>query len=347
MSPRILTFYAQFTLGTLALTSLSSCGKVFLQATTGEDTSASSFKQDANSAFNNMKERCGGNSDEMSDTDNPFLVLNLKSFALTSKGKDNGIEYAVDLEATSYVESKGAASFNETDVKIVKITAESGGEAVTDAAINQFIRPKAERTIRKSIGQSSGTSVPVTTLQKMHKGEQSYRAYKDMFCSVSFSLGQTDDLGGQKSSLSFSNPLPVALNPKAALDTYVSELGDGKTITSEVTIKTAKDDWLPAGTKIPVTVTIKKVSTDISKLSGLPTGTKVPAITATVAYEFVTTGPKDTLTSKFGLTKRSVYYVNTETKSFAAIVNESDRVENGVTQPPVIMQPQKSSGTTK
>ena len=220
-----------------------------------------------------------------------------------------------------------------------KITANSVGVPVSQAAIDKFIKPLANSMLGQGRGRSTGSAPPSSTLLKLYKEEGQY---KGIFCGVGLGLGSSSTLGGEQTEVEYKDPLPGALNPKAALTTYESELGEGKTFKTTVVIKKAGKEWMRGGSEVPVTLTVKKISSDITKLTGLPKDMKLPALKADVAYEFVVAGPEGVLISKFGMTKRMVFFVDSERKTFAAIVTESDKQgPDKSTLPPIVLIPQE------
>ncbi|MCX6117489.1 MAG: hypothetical protein NT027_08110 [Proteobacteria bacterium] len=317
------------------LVALTGCGNIFLSMTSGGKSPAASFKLDEDSVFNDVQTRCGGTTAELSSTKTPFLVADFTSLPIVVTGKRRDIEYKVEAIAKLHVESGGPNPGSKIDTELKSITATSGGVDMVKGAIDELIRPDAEKSIAEKRGTSTSTSVPSLTIIKLGKEEG---PYKGMFCAVGFNLGQADNKGGQKGALSFDKPLPLALNPKAGIDTYSMELGEGKSFTATVTVDVAKKEGLPAGTEVPVTVTWKKISSDIKKLSGIPTTMNLPKISSDIAYEVITkTSGKHSL-AKLGMSSRRVFYVNTTEKNFAAIVEFSEKEEDATEEvPPTVL----------
>ncbi len=313
---------------------MSSCGNIFLGITGGKSGS-SNFKLDQDSVFNDVQNRCGGSASELSDTKNPFVKEKLKGLPLIVNGKRNDISYKVEVAASVDIESNSSESRSQIGAEITNITASSNGVDMIKEAIDLAIRPEAEASVAKKRGKVRGIPIPVTTTVRLNKEEG---PYKGMFCSVGFSNGQTDERGSQKTEIVFDNPLPLALNPKAGLSTYEMELGSTKSFNATVTVNKTKQPELSVGQTVPVTVTVKKISTDIKQLSNMPAGTTFPNINADIAYEVTVVTSSGVSLSKLGLTSRRAFYVNTEAKQFAAIVEFTDK-EPGDTEeyPPTIL----------
>ncbi|MCX6124730.1 MAG: hypothetical protein NTV34_08275 [Proteobacteria bacterium] len=307
--------------------------------TGGPAQGTTAFKLDDASVFNDLKGRCGFTIAEAADTKTPLFQLNLKSLPIVTKGKQDDIEYEVVVEATAKVGSQDSKSYTDVDAQLQKITANSLGVPVSQAAIDKFIKPLANSMLSQGRGRSSGSSVPSSTLLRLYREEGQY---KGIFCGVGLGLGSRSTLGGEQTEIEYKDPLPGALNPKAALSTYESELGEGKTFKTAVVVKKAGKEWMREGSEVPVTLTVKKISPDLTKLMGLPKDLNVPTIKADVAYEFVASGPEGVLISKFGMTKRMVFFVDSERKTFAAIVTESDKQgPDKSTLPPIVLIPQE------
>ncbi len=148
-------------------------------------------------------------------------------------------------------------------------------------------------------------------------------------------------MGEETGEYELAEPLPTGINPKAAVATYDLELGSSKVFTSRLTVKQAKKDWLPVGTEIVVTSTVKKTANDLSKLEGLPKTMILPKIKADAAYEISVIGAGGVPASKFGMTKKTVFYVDADAKKFSAIAlfMEPAQTDAPVKFPPVVMIP--------
>jgi hypothetical protein len=315
-------------LGSLSLTS---CGNAFLKLTAGKAPQGpESFKQDEDSVFTNLKERCGFTLAEGA----PQINLSLKSLPVVVKGKQKDIEYIVTAEVNADRLPTGEM---RQAIKILSITATSNGVPMTDAAINKVIRPIAEEQILKNNGRSSGTSPVVSELIKLTKEEGSY---KGVFCSVGLSTGFTSESGSETGATIYSAPIPTALNPTAAFATFEAELGAGRTFSTIVKVLKAKKDWPKVGTEVPVTVSVKKISSTLKDLAGLPAGMVVPSTTADLAYEIVNTTSGGVSLASIGLPKRMVFFIDTKKKNLVAVVNEQDKPVSGKTAfPPIVLLP--------
>ncbi len=317
------------------LMSLTGCGNIFLSMTSGGKSPASSFKLDEDSVFNDVQTRCGGTTSELSSTKTPFLVADFTSLPIIATGKRRDIEYKVEAIAKLHIESGGPNPGSKIDINLKNISATSGGVDMVKGAVDELIRPDAEKSMAEKRGSSTSTSVPSLTIIKLGKEEG---PYKGMFCAVGFNLGQADNKGGQKGALSFDMPLPLALNPKAGIDTYSMELGEGKSFTATVTVDVAKKEGLPAGTEVPVTVTWKKISPDIKKLAGIPTSMNIPKLNSDIAYEVTAKTSGQHSLAKLGMSARRAFYVNTTEKNFTAIVEFSEKEEGSEQEvPPTVL----------
>jgi hypothetical protein len=302
----------------------SGCGNVLLNLTSGGKEGASSFKLDEGSALNDTASRCGGSISELSDPNNAFFAQSLTSNVLVS-GSRRDINYNVKVRATVRIESKGGKSSSEVQAVVVDITGDSKGEPLVKGALDTLVRPEAESSTKKKNAKSTSTSVPSIDLLRYYKDESSQ--LKGVFCAVGLTKSSKVSKSVGTVEFEFKEPMPLSLNPKAALATYESELTKTpRTFSTTATIKQASADSLPAGSTAEVTVVWKKLSQPIlSQAVPASDANDLPSIKADAAYEVsisVSSGGAAVAPEKLGLTRRRVFFVDSSSKRFSAIVDD-------------------------
>ena len=310
---------------------LGGCGKLFLESTS--TTKDSGFTLDANSPLNNLKERCGFSLEETTDPKKPFVDMRFKSLPIVTDGKFQDIEFKVSVTASTRMTSGARGSKTEISSQIAAIEAKTGTEPLNQKAIDLYIRPKAALQVGKNSGSVMGAPVAVTTILNLKNGEG---PYKGIFCSLGLSGGSKDLTGGDQGETVFSPPAPMAINPLAAMATYASELGEGRSIATTVTIIKSKSGWEPIGAKATINFVIKKISPDISMSSGLK-DVKFPVMKSDLADEVVATGPQGKTLAAFGIKQRLVFYLDTTARKLRGLIIVSDQIDPGMSTPPIVL----------
>lgn len=324
-------------MGLLIIISTASCGKVALSLFQSNNAG---LKEDPNSPLIDIEQRCGASKNDLLDPNFIILSAGFKSLPINSSGEKDGISYTVQLRATTHIDSRSKLNQIDTTVVVESLSGkDSKGIVLSAAAADKVVRPDAENNAKDSSGSVYGSATTGATILRLAREDNS--PYKDMLCAVGFVDSQRDGRGGTTGEIRFEQPLPLSLNPRAASTTYDLELGTSRTFQANARIVTSKTGWIQNTTSVPVQVTWNKVSTDI-KQSSQVTGQDLPTIKADVAYEVIitTTGTQPYM---IGLSRRRVYYVDTSTHQFTAIVEDSGQVQNGTTDKvlaPTVLIPQ-------
>lgn len=325
-------------IGLLVAISLNGCGKIALSLFQSKPTE---FKEDPDSPLLNLEERCGASRADLMNPNYVMLSADFKSLPITTLGEKNGIAYAAALRATTHIVARNGLNQADTTVAVESLAGKDAatGTILTNSAVDSVVRPDAENSAKDSTGSIFTSSTNGATVLRLAREDNSI--FKGMLCAVGFADSQRDTVGGTTGEIRFDQPTPLSLNPKASAATYELELGAGRSFLSNVRILTAKSTWVQNSGWIPVQVNWKKVSADLTQSSQV-TGLDLPTIKADVAYE-VSITVTGTQPYMVGLSKRRVYYVDTSTKQFAAILDDSGKIQSGTTDkvlPPVILLPQ-------
>jgi hypothetical protein len=316
----------------------ASCGKVALSLFQSNNTA---FKEDPSSPLIDIEQRCGASKADLLDPNYIILSADFKSLPINSSGEKDGISYTVQLRATTHIDSRSKLNQTDTTVVVESLSGkDASGVVLSASAADKVIRPDAENNAKDSTGSVYGSSTTGATILRLAREDNS--PYKNMLCAVGFIDSQRDGRGGGTTGeVRFDQPLPISLNPKAASTTYDLELGANRVFQLNAKILTTKTGWVQNTTFVPVQVTWNKVSTDI-KQSSQVTGQDLPVIKADVAYE-VTIATTGTQPYMIGLSRRRVFYVDTSTHQFTAIIDDSGKIQNGTTDkvlPPTVLLPQ-------
>ena len=293
----------------LPVMSVTGCGNIALQLLTGQSTSVQGLNPSADGA--SFAERCGAKASELGDPARVLLEQDMKSAPIVVSGVKSEVAVKITLQADIHIRATGGMSVTETRVKVVSLDAGDGGRFSKAEADNAAIDSSNRKT---SWGMSSGL---LLKLQKTDK------AFENVLCSVSFTAKIEMKNNAGTGIVTFDPGIPMAVNPKSSVENLNNELGQSRSFTAEAKVLKQATGWAQEGTTATVTSTIKKLSGNFSSIPGMPTN--APAIKADLAYEVTITSPGREV-STLGLSKRQVFFINSETKSLVAALDESGRV---------------------
>ncbi len=299
------------------------CGKTILQVMGGGSTGIVGLN--VAPAGEGFYDRCGIKISDLSDSSAILLDQRLVA-RINLQGKQSEVGYNITLEANVHATAGGGSSVMETIIKVKENKSDDGGRLTNDmaavAAYNASSRVQTE-------SMSTGLLLKLQKTDPMFKGIE---------CGVTFTGKSTTETVEGVGSVEFSPGLPLAVNPKAAITTLDSEIGSSRTFTAKARVLASGKDWASVGTETDVTVTIKKISGNYKSVAGLPSD--APAITSDLAYEITATSPLGDV-SKIGISKRQVFFLNTQTKSLAGVLVEMGKFDEKLKReyPPVFAVP--------
>lgn len=302
---------------------LSGCGKTILQAMGGGSTSVMGLNPAP--PGEGFYDRCGIRVSDLTDPSATLLDQRLRAL-INIQGTQSDIKFDITLEANVHAFSTAGSSLTETIVKVKENKSEDGGRVTTDmaalSAYNASNRITAE-------AMSNGLLLKLQKTDPMFSGVE---------CAVSFTGKSTTETAEGVGTVEFSPGLPTAVNPMASLATLDSEIGASRAFTAKANVLAAGKDWAPVGTSVDVTATIKKITGGPQSVSGMPQN--APAITSDVAYEVVMTSSLGDV-SKIGLSKRQVFFINTQSKSLTGVLVETGNYDPKLKKeyPPTVAVP--------
>lgn len=309
---------------------------MFLQLTSKGAADESAFTLDASSPFNNFEDRCGKSMAELQN-----ISLELESFPFKVKRKQQGMDVTISLKASAASGSGG----QKQDVEILKIEAvDEKGVVVGQAGIDRIIRPQVVEQVGKNSSSGKSFKVPTATTLKNLSSEG---PYKGILCGLGFELGlETKNSDGEIGKIQYGDPVPSAINPFAAKSTYETEIGSEKVFKTSVEVVSTIKDWIQDRKKIELTTTVRKVDPSLKAHPLLAGIEDVPDLRGTVAYEIENTLADNIESGKLGISKKRVFFINTEKREIVAIVNYDDKADkDGNKNPPIILAPKKTSGS--
>ena len=296
-----------------------SCGKIGLSVL--QSSNKSDFiHDDDGTGLGNLQDRCGASVSDLSNPDFVAVQQTLKSLPITLTGTQDGFDYTVVTAATLNITGKSSSNISDANVLVQSVsTNPRGGESIA--------KVKADNATIDNSGRLEGLSFSSGQLLKLSNDNP---MYKNMLCSVGFSRTQRDYMGekGPLGEITFDLPTPLAMNPMASADTFAKELGNERTFKVTATVTVTKDGWAPVGSRIPLSIKWRKVTPTLKDGAG-ETRQDLPNLgSSIVAYE-MTIDAGATAPSTIGLAVRRDFFIDTALHRFAAIVEETGKIDPG------------------
>jgi hypothetical protein len=269
-----------------------------------------------------FKDRCGAAASDMTDPSYTLLDQTMKGTVVVS-GTQSDIAFSVTLGAVLKIKASAGSTVTDTAVQVVNVEADDGG---------RFSRPRAEAQAKANTNRRSSVGMSTATLMTL---QDSDAMFKGIECAVGFTkLSQLENAEGT-GLIKYTPGLPESLNPKAAASTYVSELGNARTFQAVGKILEQGPDWEIVGTEVGITAVVTKIASQ-ADVEGMPDD--APTIAADVIYEFVFATPQVEL-SAIGLSKRRVFFVNTQEHTLVAVLEEQGKIDETTKEPvpPILM----------
>lgn len=241
--------------------------------------------------------------------------------------------FPIIVEGSKSVPIVGTINFRVILTAKVKIEANAKGSKV-DRTVNLFsaepalAKGSAEKKAKDASGTTRTEPLPIAQWLKL-TGPSGNPELKDLLCVVTGAKSSTEVTGEGTLAATFTPALVNSVSPLAPPERMRKEIGAGRTftVTANVTSVPKTGGFLEkADPNYRVGSKTGKITIRETKpvLSVVNEAAKINStITADIAYEVVNDFPNGAYT--VGLPKRSVYLIDTKTKSLKAIYNESDR----------------------
>jgi hypothetical protein len=295
-------------LNCMAALALSGCGNIALQMFAGNPTVIQGLSPSTDGA--SFEQRCGGKASDFGDPSRVLLEQDMTSMPIVISGVKSDISFKITLQANLHIRATGGMSVAETRVKVVNLDAGDGG---------RFSKAEAENAALDNSNRKTSWSMSSGLLLKLQKSE---KAFEGILCSVGFTAKTKFESNSGTGVITFDPGIPGAVNPKSTAENLMNELGQSRSFTAEAKIIQQANGWAPAGTTATVTTTIKKLSSNFKSIAGMPAD--APKINADLAYEVTIVSPGRDV-STLGLSRRQVFFINSETKSLVAAMDDSGK----------------------
>jgi len=305
-----MSFRAHIFTGIAATVLATGCGNLALQLVAGSGTGVQGLNPSADGS--SFSERCGARASELSDPGYKLIDQKMRSIPIVVTTARSGINVKVTLQADVHISASSGESIQDTIVSLVKLESDDNG---------RFSKAEAEKAAAENSERNTSWGMSSGLLLKLQKIDPNF---KNILCSVGFTAKQKKETINGTGLVIFEPGLPTAVNPRASMQTYDSELGASRSFAAVATIKQQGKDWAPVGTQATITVTFKKISPDPKSVAGMPAG--APAVDADVAFEALTTASGGQDVALFGLSKRQVFFINTKNRQLVGAMDDSGKL---------------------
>jgi hypothetical protein len=300
-------------LGALPLTG---CGNIALQMFSGNPTVIQGLSPSTDGA--SFEQRCGRKASEFGDPSRVLVDQKMTSMPIVLSGVKSDISIKLTLQGQLHIRAMGGMSVTETRVKVVNLEAGDGG---------RFSKAEADNAARDNSNRKTSWGMSSGLLLKLQKSD---KAFAGILCSVGFTAKMKLENSGGTGVISFDPGIPGAVNFNSTPENLLNELGESRSFTSVAKISQQATGWAPVGTTATVTTTVKKLSGSIASIPGIPAN--IPKFTADLVYEVTNSSPgRDVAT--LGLSRRQVFFINSEKKSLVAAMDDSGKISPIDNQP--------------
>jgi len=298
-----------------SVAAFTGCGNIALMVVSGNGTDIEGLNSSSNGE--SFVDRCGAKASELADPSFTLIDQKMRSTPIVVKTARSGVNVEVTLQADLRVHATAGLTTQETNVKVVKLVAD---DQTPDHPEGLFSKAEAEKAAAENSKRVTSWGMSTGLLLQLKKTDPNFN---NVLCSVGFTAKQKVEAITGNGLVVFSPGIPTSVNPRASIATLASEIGASRSFTATATIKQAAKDWAPVGTTAKVTVTFKKIDSNIKSVSGVPAD--APAINADTAYE-ATTVVEGFKPAQFGLSRRQVLFIDSANRKLVGALDDSGQV---------------------
>jgi hypothetical protein len=282
-----------------------------------------------------FERECGIPADKANDENALLVNGSYTSFPIIVEGSKSvpivgTIQYRVILQAKVNI---AANSKGSTVTRNVNLATDANGKKLAEPAIAAMT---AEGQAKKASGSTKTQPTPIAEWLKL-TGPSGNPELKDLLCVITGAKSTTEVTGEGTLAATFSPALVNSVSPLAPPERMRKEIGSGRTFTVTANVTSVPrtggflekaDPNFKVGTKTGK-ITIRETKPTLSVVNQAANINRT--INADIAYEVINEFPNGAYT--VGLPKRSIYLIDTKTKSMKAIYIEADRPDPESGQP--------------